>query len=241
MDSNRKLLPALVATVALLASAGAFAQTIYKQVDANGRVTFTDRPSADARVVASYESPRAHAQEDGRQSRYPEVQYPDNRRAEDLRPSAALYPDVFPAPRQAESFAQGGNDMRQQRSSEDAAARMVESPAWQDSTPGREIERAVFTAATLATPDAAQIDFMESARRARQEATYREAAPILVVHDAPRATYAAPASTKRAMSSFYILWAGAFLVLAAGLLYVGWQVIRLVLGSSFPRWHVGGA
>ncbi len=261
MDSNRRLIPALIATLALLATGGAFAQTIYKQVDENGRVTFTDRPSSDARVVASYESPRAPAQpgaqEDGRQasasfdSRYPPVKYPDNRRADEMRSLESrtqeaqspigAYRDVYPAPRQAQSGPQAGDaGSVAALDSSNRYANPVEPSSRQASTPGREIERAVFTAATLATPDAAQIDFMESARRARQEATYREAAPILVVRDPPRVT-TGPTVAKRAMSSFYFLWAGAFLVFAAGLLYVGWQVIRLVLGSAFPRWHVGAA
>ena len=56
MDTNRTLLKACLATLALLLASGAYAQTIYKQVDDEGRVTFTDRPNPAAKVITSYEA-----------------------------------------------------------------------------------------------------------------------------------------------------------------------------------------
>ncbi len=64
MDTNRNLLKVCVASLALCATA-AGAQTIYKQVDAEGRVMFTDRPDPGVRVVAGYEtSPSARSGND---------------------------------------------------------------------------------------------------------------------------------------------------------------------------------
>src|SRR6478609_4474123 len=57
MDTNRISVKACIASLAICATA-AGAQTIYKQVDPEGRVMFTDRPNPEARVVASYETSR---------------------------------------------------------------------------------------------------------------------------------------------------------------------------------------
>src|SRR5437868_6759798 len=57
MDTNRIFLRACIASLAICVT-GAGAQTIYKQIDPEGRVIFTDQPNPGARVVASYETAR---------------------------------------------------------------------------------------------------------------------------------------------------------------------------------------
>ena len=52
---RKHMLSKICAAALLCSGGGAFAQTIYKQIDAAGRTTFTDRPDA-ARVVVSYET-----------------------------------------------------------------------------------------------------------------------------------------------------------------------------------------
>ena len=44
MNTNRKIISACIASMLLIAT-GVSAQTIYKQVDGEGRVIFTDQPA----------------------------------------------------------------------------------------------------------------------------------------------------------------------------------------------------
>lgn len=205
MDTNRTLFKACIASLALLLASGVSAQTIYKQVDNEGRITFTDRPNPDARVVTSFEPMRRQAREQ------------------------ASDPAQNPAPAEARA------------TSDTSLPRTAVLSA--GATPARshygDAERAAATYTPLNTPLAAQADATEAARRARQEATRGPAAaPVLVVRAAPREHEAA---SKPGVDAFYILWVVTFFLLAAGLLYVGWQVFRLILGTAFPRWQVGVA
>lgn len=51
---HKHMISKICAAVLLCSGGGAWAQAIYKQIDATGRTTFTDRPES-ARVVVSYE------------------------------------------------------------------------------------------------------------------------------------------------------------------------------------------
>ena len=196
MDTNRTFFKACIASMMLVTGAAA-AQTIYKQVDENGRVMFTDQPSPAARVVTSFET----ARDRGRASADRETS------AEPNRPETAIAAETMPG---------------------------------EDGVRGRgDVERAVFSNSILHTPLAAQADANEAARRSRQQMQKPTAAPVLTAQAAPREHGAAPA--KSGMDMAYIIWAATFFVLAAGLLYVGWQVIRLTLGVTFPRWELGQA
>jgi hypothetical protein len=52
---RKHMMSTICAAALLCSSGGALAQTIYKQIDATGRTTFTDRPDA-ARIVVPYET-----------------------------------------------------------------------------------------------------------------------------------------------------------------------------------------
>lgn len=208
MDTNRTLIKACAASLALLLASGVSAQTIYKQVDDEGRVTFTDRPNPAAKVITSFESRGRPAD----------------------APVEARVTTETSLPRTAVSSAGATRPSQPLPMTNDAIAAR--------SNYG-EIERAVATYTPLNTPLAAQADATESARRARQEANKRSTSPILVVQATPREHEAT--APKSGVDTFYILWVVTFLILAAGLLYVGWQVFRLILGTAFPRFHIGAA
>ena len=197
MATNRILLKLCVASLALFAAA-ASAQTIYKQVDADGRVMFTDQPNPAARVVASYEP--------GRVAVRAQTQIEDSEAA----PTTAIPDPVSHLP--APGAGRSRND----------------------------VERAVFSYASLDSPLAMQVDGLEAARRARLEA-YKDAKPagVLIVKPVPRGHE--PSPQRAGTDAFYMLWVATFFVLAAGLLFVGWQTIRLVLRGGFPRWQAGSA
>ncbi len=207
MDTNRTLLKACLATLALLLASGAYAQTIYKQVDDEGRVTFTDRPNPAAKVITSYETRG--------------------------RPA-----DTEAAPRGEVRVTTDTSLPRTAVSSSGATGPAANGEAAVRSNYG-EVERAVATYTPLNSPLAAQADATEAARRARQETTKGSTAPILVVQAAPREHEAT--APKSGVDPLYILWVVTFFILAAGLLYVGWQVFRLILGTAFPRFHIGAA
>ena len=60
---------------------------------------------------------------------------------------------------------------------------------------------------------------------------------MLIVKPLPRDHE--PTPRYEGFTTFYVMWAATFFLLAAGLLYVGWQVLRLILRSAFPRWQLG--
>jgi hypothetical protein len=108
------------------------------------------------------------------------------------------------------------------------------------STPSpREAERAANTYSSLQSASAQQVDANESARRARQEMQMRKdpAGGVLIVKPIPRERD--PVSRYEGFTAYYVMWAATFFLLAAGLLYVGWQILRLILRSAFPRWQLG--
>ena len=188
MDTNRTLLKVFIASLALCATA-AGAQTIYKQVDPEGRVIFSDQLNPAARVVASYEP--------GRPAIRPEREDPE--------------PNAEPA---APVTGRSRND----------------------------VERAVTTYTSLNSPLALRVDATESARRARQEMHKDAAAGVLIVKPVPQeAREHESVAPDEGVSPYYVMWAATFLLLASGLLFVGWQTLRLILRGAFPRWQAGGA
>jgi len=184
MDTNRTLLKVFVASLALCATA-AGAQTIYKQVDPEGRVIFSDQLNPAARVVASYEP--------GRPATRLEWQ--------------ASEPN-------AEPVAHASGRLRD------------------------DVERAVATYTSLNSPLALRVDATESARRARQEMHKDAAAGVLIVKESREHESVAP---DEGVSPYYVMWAATFLLLASGLLFVGWQTLRLILRGAFPHRQAGGA
>ena len=229
MDTNRKLLlKACVATMVFLAT-GASAQTIYKQVDEEGRVVFTDQPKASARTVASFESSRPRAQAVADVDNGSRIAPEPARR---VVAQAAVSEAAETVPRyDAEAMPRNGYGA-------DALPRTAVDPSIPAGTSrGRgDVERAVFSYATLNTPLAAQVDATEAARRARQASRKDDGKMVLVVQATPHDH--AP-TAKPDLSAAYIAWAVTFFLLAGGLLYVGWQVFRLILGRAFPRWELG--
>ena len=217
MDTNRNSLKICIVSLALFATA-AGAQTIYKQVDAGGRIMFTDRPSPEARVVASYEtSSPARRQENDAESvaQAPEIRalpesrtFGEIRTAQDFRGNATGVPAT-------------------------AAPKAMLRPA----VAANDVERAVATYSPLTSALAMEKDAAESARRARQEAQKNTPAAVLVVKPVSHEREALQAH--EGISTFYVLWVTTFFILAAGLLYVGFQTLRLILRGAFPRWELG--
>ena len=179
----------------------ASAQTIYKQIDDEGRVVFTDQPAPGLRTLATIEPSRPRAQQ-------PAVDHAET----EISPGAPV-------------TAEPRTEITIRKSSGMAAF----GPQ----------ERAVATYTVLNTPMAAQADAVEAARRARLGASKDTVGPVLVVHASPREQE--QVIKKSGMDSMYFIWAATFFALAAGLLYVGWQVFRLILGTAFARWNVGPA
>ena len=180
MDTNRILFKVCIASLGLCATV-AGAQTIYKQVDPQGRVMFTDQPNPAASVVTSYEA--------GKPAGRLEWQ--------------ASEPNPEPA---APASGRLRND----------------------------VERAVTTYTPLNSPLALRVDATESARRARQEMHKDAATAVLIVKPVPAEHE--PVAPDEGISPYYFLWAATFLLLASGLLFVGWQTLRLILRGAFPRW-----
>lgn len=235
METNRtSLLRFGLAALAFCASS-AMAQTIYKQVDAEGRVSFTDQPNPSAKVVASYETARRMAR-----ARADEDPGRDEERAatESRNPAPLVMPDR-PASRAAESFP----PMRYQTYAPDSEALPAAAPVPAASPApvaaarraSNDVEKAVFSYAPLESTLAYEVDAREAAR-ARQ-AKRVEATPVLVVKPLPRERE--PVKMHEDFNRYYVMWALTFFLMAAGLLYVGWQVMRLILGGAFPRWNVG--
>lgn len=250
MDTNRSYLKLCFASLALIASAGN-AQTIYKQVDPEGRVMFTDRPSPEARVITSYETSRRSSRTDNDAD---DAYVPSSRRPM-IEPTAApmaaeserrVAPPETPrlaepaattiriseAPgRPAYSFSSTMNLTESGTGS--AASRQTALRSAND------VERAIATYSPLTSSLAMEKDAVESARRARQELQKAAPAPAPVLVVKPVAREREPSQQHEGVTSFYLLWAGTFFLLAAGLLYVGWQTMRLILRGGFPRWQLG--
>lgn len=262
MNTNREILSACIASMLLIGSVSA--QTIYKQVDEEGRVVFTDQPSAGSRTLGTIDTSRPRAQQ-------PAAENTDNvSRAEPLRradpiaePSRRMGTEdsVRPSEPERRIFVEQRDTSRRIVSETainpgmsststprvEAAKRTAEVPGIGSPQAGAqgtrsgygEVERAIATYTALNTPMAAQADAVEAARRARQGATKDTVGAVLVVQATPREHEQVIKTS--GMDSMYYIWAGTFFALAAGLLYVGWQVFRLILGTAFPRWHVGAA
>lgn len=249
MDTNRKLLGACIASLALISTA-APAQTIYKQVDEEGRVIFTDQPAPGARTITSYETGRPRTSDPSARTEWPS-------RASDSETSGRNAVDAAPRPN-ADTQAQRAIAPAPRASSESsrriadwAPANLQSQQAQVTASPPSagpvgprstyaEVERAVATYKPLDTPMAAQADAVEASRRARLEANKASGGAILVVQAAPR-DHEPAVKKSEGMDTFYLIWALTFFALAGGLLYVGWQVLRLILGTAFPRWRVGVA
>jgi hypothetical protein len=220
MDTNRSVLKACIASLALCATA-AGAQTIYKQVDPEGRVMFTDQPNPAARVVASYETARPARRADSEMEEQAAQPARTAITETDLRPPAPVVMGTV-ATRSSADWPSG------------SAASAVPAPSAPST---REAERAANAYAPLQSASALQVDANESARRARQEMQKEPAAGVLIVKPLPRERD--PAPRYEGFTAFYVMWAATFFLLAAGLLYVGWQIIRLILRGAFPRWQLG--
>jgi hypothetical protein len=224
MDTKRILLTGSIVLSALFAGATG-AQTIYKQIDEDGRISFTDQPRESARTVASYQTP-ARSYERADSDYGPLRTQPPPRLAE-------------MAPRSTEGALRSEGDFRQ------VVDTGVELPAptLQNTTPSRpragEVERAIATYSPLASPLAAQADIAEAARRARQEATLNKEASAKVLVVQPVSPDRDRHAQQKSLGFFYALWVGTFILLAAGLLYFGWRVLELILGRAFPTWNVG--
>jgi len=227
MDTNRRILGACIASMLLIGTVSA--QTIYKQVDDEGRVIFTDQPASGSRTLSIIESSPPRAQQPVADNADSGVRAEPARRAE---PMAAESSRVEPERR---VFVERRDSTR--RIGIGAAQGGVVAPATRAGS--GDVERAVATYTALNTPMAAQADAVEAARRARLGATKDTVGAVLVVQATPREHEQVIKNS--GMDSMYFLWAATFFALAAGLLYVGWQVFRLVLGTAFPRWHVGAA
>ena len=263
---KRTLLGICIAAATFIPFAAPAQTTIYKQVDEEGRVLFTDQPRANARTLSSYQTGARPA---SRLSDAEVLERVEGRRSAPPPPPpetsavAGLYaPLVEPDRRRVterESPLSGSSEEPRRYSFgstfDSERARMPEqspeppstssspAPSSGSATPAThvrssEVERAVFSYAPIASPAAAQVDATEAGRRARQEASKASATtPVLKVTpltpDRPRADF------KQGVNIYYTVWALTFLIMAAGLLYVGWQVMRLILGEAFPRWHIG--
>jgi hypothetical protein len=238
MDTNRNLLFKIcIASLAVFATA-ASAQTIYKQVDADGRVMFTDRPSSQARVIASYETSKPARRQDteaeaaaepGRVRAGAEDRGPIAQNASTPPEPRALRESVAPPEiRTVQDFRGAGATEIPSTPAPKAIIRAVAA---------NDVERAVTTYTPLQSPLALQADATEAARRARQEMNKVAASGVLIVKPVPRERE--PIQTHEGITAFYVLWAGTFFLLAAGLLYVGFQTLRLILRGAFPRWELG--
>jgi len=223
MDTNRIFLAACIASLAFCVTA-AGAQTIYKQVDSEGRVMFTDQPNPGARVVTSYETARP--------ARRPDSEM-EEQAAQPVRAPVIVETDLKPpAPVVMGAVAT--------RNAADWPSGPAVSSGPQSSAPSpREAERAANSYTPLQSASAQQVDANESARRARQEMQMQKdpAAGVLIVKPIPRDRD--PTPRYEGFTAFYVMWAATFFLLAAGLLYVGWQIFRLILRSAFPRWQLG--
>ena len=283
MNTNRKIISACIASMLLIAT-GVSAQTIYKQVDGEGRVIFTDQPAPGARTVTSIDTSRPRAQapvENGEwASRMEASRRPMPRIVEPAATEAPARTDdsarrvaseealrrIAPgseAPRRYSADVEAGRAtdvetgrriaapigaprmgeiVTPKRSTQIAATNVqLQYPNASVSRGGYvDAERAATTYTALNTPLAAQADATEAARRARQDVNKANGGAILVVQAAPR-DHEPAVKKSSGMDSFYLIWAATFFALAAGLLYVGWYVIRLILGTAFPRWQVGTA
>jgi hypothetical protein len=259
--------------VAVVATA-VHGQTIYKQVDEDGRVIFTDQPKPTARTVASFQtgaasvsnapsraepraeppndSPAREAAEPPRRS-FAEVatasaRFPlTERAAEPVARTVSAAEPVALSSRQSElSSVAPGTSTPASTATSAAVSPQAFLGATSSATalakprPG-EAERAVSTYTPLASPQSAQIDAIESARRARQDAAKEKnaAAKVLLTQPLPKERASVPAHN--GLGFFYALWVITFFCLGAGLLYVAWYVLRLILGGAFPRWEVGTA
>lgn len=252
MKSARSLKAALVIGLTLCASA-APAQMIYKQVDDNGKVIFTDQPRESARTIASYPTARSSNRSgsepvDALEPKRVAGEFSTRPGQESGRPERALARGdslrAVEAPRWieppvAESSLQPYTEPARSSAGyveNSTAALTPNSPA-----PRRygEVERAVYSYQPLNTPLAAQVDATESARRARAEASRIKDAPVLIVK--PVAPDHERLAQKKSLEFFYALWVVTFVLMAGGLLYFGWRVLELIMGRAFPRWHVGVA
>ena len=228
MNTNRTVLKACIASLALCAGT-AGAQTIYKQVDTDGRVIFTDQPNPSARVVASFETARpARVERD--EPRREEIQRADIRAESAVESYPREMVPNFTAP-------------QRMRTADDSAGD-VKIPAVPRAVPVRanDVERAVFSYKPLDTPLAAQIDATEAARRLRQDAYKNPVAAGVLVVTKPAPSVHEPVKTLKMhedVDGYYYMWAITFFLLAGGLLYMGWQTIKLVLSGAFPRWNLG--
>jgi hypothetical protein len=260
MEPNRLLKAALTIGLAISAFA-ASAQMIYKQVDEDGKVIFTDQPRDGARTVASYPTPKSGNRQSTDRESAEAIEAPRNSGGE-LSARAAIEGAAQPTLIRADPI----------RSD---SSRVIEGPRWIEApvagaslrpfiepshTPGYvegpsaaltlnsptprvrygEVERAVSSYQPLTTPLAAQVDATESARRARADASkMKEGAPVLIVK--PVASDHERLAQKKSLEFFYALWVVTFVLLAGGLLYFGWRVLELIMGRAFPRWHIGVA
>lgn len=209
MDTNRISLKICIASLALFATA-AGAQTIYKQVDAGGRIMFTDRPSPEARVVASYETSRSARQQ-------------ENEAEAGAEPESSAFAEI----RTVQEF----------RGNATGVPSMAAPKAMLRPVAANDVERAVATYSPLTSALAMEKDAAEAARRARQEAQKATPAGGLILKPVPRERETLPAH--EGISTFYVLWATTFFILAVGLLYVGFQTLRVILRGAFPRWELG--
>ena len=247
MKITRPLKAVFLACLALIASA-ASAQTIYKQVDEDGKVIFTDQPRQSARTVASYPIAKlgnrrdidSEASESVEPLRRHVAESPSSRAESDGR-GVESQRWINPESRTAEaSFRSFGELERASATSSSPETGLSGTSPNAGSQRGRygEIERAVTSYTSLNTSLAAQVDANEAARRARQETrTIKEAAPVLLLKPAP--TDHDRLAQKGNLEFFYAVWVLAFILMAGGLLYFGWRVLELILGRALPRWRIG--
>jgi hypothetical protein len=281
MDTNRTsrtgravLLIALwTLSVAAVNSTAVNAQTIYKQVDEEGRVLFTDQPKPTARTVASFQTGAAasatpsraetRAEQDN-DTPVREAAEPPRRYGAEFAQASTRFPlterAVESAARTPAQTEPGSSAARQSNTpTTSPGASTIGSPmapsmsspsAYIGSTSSAmslakprtgEAERAVSTYTPLASPQSAQVDAIESARRARQDAAKEKNAAAKVLLTQPLPPNRAPLPAHNGLGFFYALWVLTFFCLSAGLLYVAWHVLRLILGGAFPRWEVGTA
>ncbi len=243
MKAHRAL-PALFLTLFAVAAS---AQTIYKQVDEDGRVSFTDQPRAEARTLTSYQL--------GQGARHDAVVDSDSEALGEILRGRGLPPEVMPTRPFEGRYETRGRTPRaqeQDRNVADVAYRPAGEGTDFENTnvtgspvaaPARtrggwgEVERAVANYAPLNSLLAAQVDANEAARRASQAKSKVASTPVLVVQPAPPAP---DRLTRQGNLEFmYALWILTFILLGGGLLYFGWRVLELVLGSAFPDWHIG--
>ena len=227
MNTNRTVLKACIASLALCAGT-AGAQIIYKQVDADGRVIFTDQPNPSARMAAAFETTGPAWELDEMRRDEPRTESPTEARTDS--PRRDMVPN-FTAP-------------ERMRVADDPAPHELKiSPVPLTPTVRtNDVERAVFSYKPLDTPLAAQVDATEAARRLRQDAYKNPVAAGVLVVTKPAPSVHEPVKTLKMhedVDGYYYMWAITFFLLAGGLLYMGWQTIKLVLSGAFPRWNLG--